>query len=141
MSIAKSGKLRLDRTIVFREVGFYGLSILLLYVAVQDVREIPIGSEISDAEDMELEERIFISFGGSLMIFTGYIAYVLVCANMKSVVALFEKLPVYSALPPIEEEVNKEKDKVEAQETFGGEDLTIEMITTKYSDAIDGKPI
>ena len=96
ISTAKSGKLRLDRQIVFREVGFYGLAILLLYIALQDVREVPISNEITDAEDMELEERIFISFGGSFMIFAGYIAYVLVCANMQTFVALFEKLPVQS---------------------------------------------
>ncbi|CAJ1945270.1 unnamed protein product [Cylindrotheca closterium] len=144
---SKSGNLKLDRKIVFREVGFYGLAILLLYIALQDVREIPIGNEISDAEDMELEERIFISFGGSFMILAGYIAYVMVCANMKTVVAFFEKLPVpswkrisYQALPKeveLNEEVTVEEKKAEAHDDFNDDNLAIEMIASKRSDDLD----
>lgn len=90
---SKTGKLRLDRKIVVREVGFYGLSILLLYTALRDVREVPMNNE---EIGLEFEDRIFISFGGAFLIFSGYIAYVLVCANMKAVVSLFENLPLPS---------------------------------------------
>lgn len=81
--IARSGKLQLDRAIVTREVGFYGLSILLLYIALQDRRP---------ADDDELEEdHIFINFFDACLLFGGYIAYVLVCANMQTIVACFQK--------------------------------------------------
>lgn len=141
----------MDRKIVFREVGFYGLAILLLYIALQDVRTVPTSNEISDAEDVGLEERIFISFGGSFLIFSGYIAYVLVCANMATVVSFFEKLPIhsftrvsYKALPK-ENPLNQEPAKVHDSEYGENDDnddfdfqskgdLTIEMISTKRSD-------
>lgn len=74
---AKTGKLQLDRAIVTREVGFYALAIILLYMALQDVEPV-------DGDD---EDHIFISFADACMIFSGYIAYVIVCANMESIVS------------------------------------------------------
>eukprot|EP00977_Amphora_coffeiformis_P019012 scaffold6856_cov156-Amphora_coffeaeformis.AAC.5 len=76
---AKSGKLELDKAIVIREVSFYALGILLLYLALQDKR--PVKGDV--------EEHIFISFSDACMVFVGYIAYVLVCAYMDKVVAFF----------------------------------------------------
>jgi len=154
---SKSGSLRLDRKIVFREVGFYGLSILLLYMALQDVREVPINNEISDAEEggLELEDRIFISFGGAFLIFSAYIGYVLVCANMKAVVSLFENLPfpsrshaTYKSLPQEAElnpedanhlsDTDKEKMSEEACDDFDEDQF--EMIATKCSDLSETFP-
>ena len=76
---AKSGKLQLDKAVVIREVFFYALAIVLLYVALQDKRPV----------DDDTEEHIFISFSEACMLFAGYIVYVLVCANMDKVVACF----------------------------------------------------
>ncbi|KAL3937607.1 MAG: hypothetical protein SGBAC_007316 [Bacillariaceae sp.] len=141
---SKSGELRLDRKIVFREVGFYGLAILLLYIVMQDVREVPMSNEVTDAEDVELEEHIFVSFGGSLMIFAGYIAYVVVCANMKAVVAFSERVSSHSwrrtsyrAIPKVEQADMVEETKDGARDDCNDEDLTIEMIVTKRSDDED----
>ena len=135
---------------MFREVGFYGLAIFLLYIALQDVREVPMNTnEVTDADDMELEERIFISFGGSFLIFSGYIAYVIVCANMKGVVSCFEKLPIVNSFRrasyqtvPNEDPLQKEgasdhpgsEEGEDEEGDFEGNDLTIEMIATKRSD-------
>lgn len=78
---ARSGQLQLDKAIVIREVGFYGLSIALLYIALRDRRP---------ADDDELgDEHIYISFFDACILFGGYLAYVLVCAKMDSIVALF----------------------------------------------------
>lgn len=78
---SRSGKLQLDKAIVIREVGFYALSIILLYVALE-VR--------APADDDELDdEHIYIAFWDACILFGGYIAYVAVCANMEWIVALF----------------------------------------------------
>ncbi|CAB9500403.1 Sodium/potassium/calcium exchanger [Seminavis robusta] len=78
---SSSGRLQLDKPIVLREVGFYGLSIGLLYFALNDRRP---------SDDDELgEDHIFINFLDACILFGGYIAYVLVCANMDAIVALF----------------------------------------------------
>jgi len=74
---SRSGKLQLDRAILAREVGFYALSIVLLWLALQDSRPLP--------EDNN-RHHLFISFGDSVMVFVGYVAYVAVCANMEAVV-------------------------------------------------------
>ena len=79
---AKSGKLELDRAIVIREVFFYALGIVLLYLALQDKRPV----------DGDTEEHIYISFPEACMVFSGYIAYVLVCAYMDKVVACFTRV-------------------------------------------------
>jgi Ca2+/Na+ antiporter len=75
---SKTGKLILDKAVVIREVGFYALSIVLLYIALQDVRPLP--------EDPDGDDHIFISFWEATIVFSGYILYVLVCANMETVV-------------------------------------------------------
>ena len=81
---SKNGKLQLDKSIVIREVGFYGLSIVLLFIAL-DVRR--------PADDDDLgDEHIFIAFWDACMLFGGYIAYVAVCANMDWIVALFSRV-------------------------------------------------
>jgi hypothetical protein len=79
---ARTGKLQLDRAIVNREVGFYALSIVLLYIALRDIRPV----------DYDEVDHIYISFGTACMVFSGYIGYVLVCANMESVVAFASKV-------------------------------------------------
>ena len=79
---AKSGKLELDKAIVIREVFFYALGIVLLYLALQDTQPV----------DDDVEDHIFISFPEACMVFSGYIAYVLVCAYMDKVVAFFTRL-------------------------------------------------
>lgn len=75
---SRSGSLQLDKVIVSREVGFYALSIGLLYFALQDRRP-------SDDDDLG-EDHIFINFFDACLLFGGYIAYVLVCANMDTIV-------------------------------------------------------
>lgn len=85
---SKSGQLQLDKAIVTREVFFYALSIVLLYLALQDVRPV----------DGDVEDHIFISFPEACMVFAGYIAYVLVCANMSTVVAFFTRSGASSGL-------------------------------------------
>jgi hypothetical protein len=82
-TIAKTGKLQLDRAIVTREVGFYALAIALLYYALQDHR--PLES------DPDGPDHIFISFHEACLVFSGYIAYVIVCANMDAVVGFFTR--------------------------------------------------
>ena len=80
---AKTGTLQLNKAIVTREVGFYALSIGLLYYALQDHRPLD--------TDPNGPDHIFISFHQSCFVFAGYIAYVLVCANMESIVDFFTK--------------------------------------------------
>jgi hypothetical protein len=81
MNPARSGHLQLDKAIVIREVGFYGLSIALLYIALRDRHP---------ADDDELgDDHIYISFFDACILFGGYLVYVLVCANMDSIVAMF----------------------------------------------------
>lgn len=80
---SRSGKLQLDKAIVIREVGFYGLSILLLFIAL-DVRR-PADDDVLD------DEHIFIAFWDACMLFGGYLAYVAVCANMDRIVAFFSR--------------------------------------------------
>lgn len=70
--------LRLDPAIVIREVGFYALSILLLYMALRDTRP-----------DNNGVYYIYINFGVSCYVLAGYIVYVLVCANMDAIAAVF----------------------------------------------------
>jgi hypothetical protein len=82
---SKSGKLQLDPAILIREVGFYALSICLLYFALQDVR--------SEEDDLDGEDHIFISFADASMVFGGYVLYVIVCANMDSILGLLGCLP------------------------------------------------
>ena len=78
---AKTGRLELDRVAVGREVGFYALAIALIYYALHDVETV----EGSDGTT----KNIFISFTDSCILFGGYILYVIVCINMKSISKLF----------------------------------------------------
>jgi len=71
--------LRLDPAIIFREVGFYALSILLLFFALQDNRP--------DPDDESGVDHIYISFGEACYVFGGYVLYVIVCAKMDDIVA------------------------------------------------------
>ena len=71
--------LRLDPAIIFREVGFYALSIVLLFFALQDNRP--------DPDDESGVDHIYISFGQACYVFGGYILYVIVCAKMDDIVA------------------------------------------------------
>lgn len=80
----------LDRAIVTREVGFYALGIVLLYIALRDIQPV-------DDDDVE---HIFISFPVACMVFSGYILYVVVCANMTAVVKFFGGAPVEVATSP-----------------------------------------
>jgi Ca2+/Na+ antiporter len=75
---SRTGKLVLDKAIVTREVGFYALGIILLYVALQDTEK--------DPDDPTGPDHIYISFWEATMVFVAYILYVIVCANMKAVV-------------------------------------------------------
>ncbi|CAJ1945251.1 unnamed protein product [Cylindrotheca closterium] len=84
---SKTGELVLDRAIVMREVGFYALGIVLLYVALRD-------TDFVDGDDVE---HIFISFPEACMVFGGYILYVIVCANMEAIVKLFGGAPAEGA--------------------------------------------
>lgn len=76
---AKSGKLQLDQAIVTREVGFYALSIALLYLALHDTAP--------DPTDPSGNDHIYISFWKACLLLAGYVAYVIVCANMDAIVA------------------------------------------------------
>lgn len=78
---SKSGYLQLERTVVTREIFFYALSIGLLLFALHD---------IEPTEDDE-EDHIFISFTDACVLFSGYIVYVLVCANFDSIVKCFSR--------------------------------------------------
>ena len=80
---AKNGRLELDRAVVTREVLFYALAIVLLYYALQDVE--PLES------DPDGPDHIFISFWEALMVFSGYILYVIVCANFDAILQFFAK--------------------------------------------------
>lgn len=78
---SKNGVLALDKAIVTREVGFYALSIALLYNALRD-------SE-TDPDDPDGPEHIYISFLDAALLFGGYLFYVIVCAKMDSIVEWF----------------------------------------------------
>ena len=78
---SKNGELVLDKAVVTREVGFYALGIALLYYALRD-------SE-SDPEDPDGVEHIFISFLDAALLVGGYLLYVIVCANMESILEWF----------------------------------------------------
>ena len=74
---SKTGKLILDRTILAREVGFYALAIILLFLALQDSRPLE--------DDPDGPSYIYISFYQATMVFSGYILYVIVCSNFEAI--------------------------------------------------------
>lgn len=75
---SKTGKLILDKAILTREVGFYALSIALLYLALRDSRPLE--------ADPDGPDYIYISFLDATMVFSGYILYVVVCSNFDAIV-------------------------------------------------------
>jgi hypothetical protein len=134
---AKTGNLKLDRAIVNREVGFYALSIVLLYIALRDIRPV----------DYDEEDHIFISFGTACMVFSGYIGYVLVCANMESVVAFaskVEQILTFSQqsvesknalnLSADAEDEKEEEDVEEDRVLIDNDHMTIKIENTKHKE-------
>ncbi|KAL7571561.1 hypothetical protein ACA910_020976 [Epithemia clementina (nom. ined.)] len=97
---SKTGNLQLNKAVVIREVFFYALGIVALYFALQDTKPVE-----GDASGID---HIFIGFGDAVMVFGGYIFYVLVCANMDAVVnfvfSTFASLPFVSSLVPAKKE-------------------------------------
>ena len=79
-SIKKYGEkfLVLDKTMVVREVGFYALSIALLYIALSEV--------VWDKNDAI--ERINISMWKACLLFGGSVLYVVVCVYMEQIIAM-----------------------------------------------------
>ena len=73
---SRNEAVQLNKAIVTQEVGFYLLSIILLYIALQDHKPVP----------FDTEEHIFIDFWEACMLFGGYILYVIVCANFNTIV-------------------------------------------------------
>lgn len=71
--------LTLDPVIVTREMGWYAVAILLLYIALQDVR-----LDDNNNDDGQTR-RIYITFPKALMVFLAYGIYVCVCANMNRI--------------------------------------------------------
>jgi len=76
---ARNNCLHLDKAILIREVGFYALSVLLLYLALSDHRP--------DPDDPDGPEHIYVSFYDALLLFGVYIIYVLVCSYFDNVVS------------------------------------------------------
>jgi K+-dependent Na+/Ca+ exchanger-like protein len=75
---AKSGCLKLDPSILIREVGFYALSIGLLLYALRDKEP---------ADDDELGgDHIFVNFSEAALLAGTYVLYVIVCANFQPIV-------------------------------------------------------
>ena len=74
---SKTGTLKLDKVIVTREVGFYALGIILLYIALRDVK--------MDPDDPDGPEHIYVSFFDASLLFGGYLLYVACCANMERI--------------------------------------------------------
>ena len=91
----------LDKTMVIREVGFYGLSIFLLYVALSESRlEMNNGNDGGEDDNVgeAAMEYIYISFGKACLLLGGYILYVVVCANMDVCIRFFGILQKYVEL-------------------------------------------
>lgn len=76
---SKTGKLILDKSILAREVGFYALAVILLYLALQDTRPLE--------DDPDGPNYIYISFYQATMVFSGYILYVIVCSNFEAIIS------------------------------------------------------
>ena len=81
---AGSKYLVLDKVMVIREVGFYALSIGLLYVALSESQYDYDGNDNSNNNaGEEGVEHIYVSFWKASLLFGGYILYVAVCSNMQ----------------------------------------------------------
>lgn len=79
-NVAKYGEryLVLDKAMVIREVGFYALSIGLLYISLSEI--------VWDKNDET--ERINVSLWKAVLLFGGYVLYVIVCVYMENVIDL-----------------------------------------------------
>lgn len=81
---ARNNRLKLDKAIIIREVSFYGLSLVLLLVALSDRQP---------ADDDELgRNHIYISLGDGLLLLGGYALYVVVCAYFEPILRLFRRM-------------------------------------------------
>lgn len=76
-NVAKYGEryLVLDKTMVIREVGFYALSIGLLWISLSEI--------VWDEDDRV--DRVNVSFWKAALLFGGYVLYVFVCSNMEQI--------------------------------------------------------
>ena len=76
-NIAKYGEryLVLDKTMVIREVGFYALSIGLLWISLSEI--------VWDEDDRV--DRVNVSLWKAALLFGGYVLYVFVCSNMEQI--------------------------------------------------------
>lgn len=76
-NVAKYGEryLVLDKTMVIREVGFYALSIGLLWISLSEI--------VWDEDDRV--DRVNVSLWKAALLFGGYVLYVFVCSNMEKI--------------------------------------------------------
>lgn len=84
---AKGQFLKLDKPIAIREMGFYGIAIVLLLVALDDRRPL----KDADGNDVPGPNHIFVSFGKALALFSAYILYVVVLANFGAIMGFINK--------------------------------------------------
>lgn len=81
---ARNNRLKLDKAILIRDVSFYGLSLVMLLVALSDRQP---------ADDDELGyNHIYISLWDGLLLLGGYVLYVVVCAYFESILRLFRRI-------------------------------------------------
>lgn len=114
---SQDNTLILDPYIVIREVTFYGISIIVLYLALQDSRP--------DPDDPSGVNHIYISFYDALLVLCPYVLYVMVFANMEPIEKFFGK-------------------NIQENEKITGDDDTTTMLVTAKDDngygAISSKP-
>ena len=80
---SETGHLTLNRAVVIRDVSFYALGIGSLYWALRDTAPVD--------DDPSGIEHVFISFPDALLVFGGYILYVIVFVHMDSIVYLCQQ--------------------------------------------------
>ena len=85
----QKGRLVLNPEILIREVFFYFLSIVALYIAIRDTEH--------DPDDPEGPKHVFVNFWDAAILFAPYIFYVLVCGNMDNLVAWIKGKPLKEA--------------------------------------------
>ena len=78
---ARNQRLQLDKSVVLREVLFYGLALALLWVALSNRQ-----SKNDGTDDV----YIFLGVAKSLMLLGGFVLYVLVCANFERIVGFLD---------------------------------------------------
>lgn len=101
----------LDKVMVVREVMFYGLSIVLLYVALSENGAVKVQNEENGGADIE-EDHIIVSFWKSCLVFGEYILYVVFCANMSRVMSVLKACQSYLGFRSVEVSV----DRIEREE-------------------------